>query len=264
MTHHVENRTDDNLLGPHDPQPVQINNPTGRSSFLFLGDHAGNRIPTKLGTLGLCSSDLRRHIAWDIGIEALGRSLAQDLDAVFISQAYSRLVVDCNRNQHAEDAISRISDGLDIPGNNLITSQQRSNRLTEIYDPYHATIFNELNRRATAGMETILVSLHSFTPTMNAIERPWEIGLLYDKGNTRFAITCLNFLQENTGLVVGDNKPYKMDEVDYTIPHHAYDFHLPYAELEIRQDLLESRNQVASWTKIISKTLLSAARGCEK
>jgi predicted N-formylglutamate amidohydrolase len=38
---------------------------------------------------------------------------------------------------------------------------------------------------------------------------------------------------------VGDNQPYTMDEVDFTIPLHAGARGLDYLELETRQDLLE-------------------------
>ncbi len=45
-----------------------------------------------------------RHIAWDIGVAGLGERLAEALDAVFIRQAYSRLVIDCNRRPGAADS----------------------------------------------------------------------------------------------------------------------------------------------------------------
>jgi topoisomerase-4 subunit A len=37
-------------------------------------------------------------------------------------------------------------------------------------------------------------------------------------------------------FTVGDNQPYAMDTIDYTIPLHAYPGRLPYAEIEIRQE----------------------------
>src|ERR1700761_6804871 len=85
------------LLGDGDPSPVTVINPVGRSPFLLIGDHAGNAIPTALGLMGLSDHDRRRHIAWDIGTAQLGGELARTLDATFIHQHYSRLVIDCNR-----------------------------------------------------------------------------------------------------------------------------------------------------------------------
>jgi predicted N-formylglutamate amidohydrolase len=85
------------LLSASDPPPVRITNPDGQSLFLLIGDHAGNLIPERLGGLGLAPEDIKRHIAWDMGVAALGRELAALLDATFIEQRYSRLVIDCNR-----------------------------------------------------------------------------------------------------------------------------------------------------------------------
>ena len=60
---------------------------------------------------------MERHIAWDIGVGALGEALAARLDAVFVRQMYSRLVIDCNRDPDTADAIPEVSDATAIPGN---------------------------------------------------------------------------------------------------------------------------------------------------
>src|SRR5689334_7468732 len=86
--------TANGLLGAADPPAVEVINPLGASPFLLIGDHAGNPVPQSLGTLGLAPGELERHIAWDIGIAALGRALSERLDAPFIAQRYSRLVID--------------------------------------------------------------------------------------------------------------------------------------------------------------------------
>ena len=102
--------SDSALLGVDDPSPIVTTNPTGASSFLLIGDHAGNRIPAALGDMGLEPAERVRHIAWDIGIALLGELLSAALDAVFLRQAYSRLVVDCNRRPDAVDAMPAISE----------------------------------------------------------------------------------------------------------------------------------------------------------
>ena len=86
------------VLCPADPAPVTlIGPPLAPGPLLFLGDHAGALIPRSLGTLGVGEADRRRHIALDIGVGQLGRLMAEHFDAAFVSQTYSRLVVDCNR-----------------------------------------------------------------------------------------------------------------------------------------------------------------------
>lgn len=246
------------LLAPDDPPPVHVFNSGGRASFLLIGDHAGNAIPAALGTLGLNEVERTRHIAWDIGIAALGEMLADALDAVFISQHYSRLVVDCNRDPSAADAIAETSDGTLVPGNQDLSPSNRSVRFAEIHDPYHQAVAAELARRDAVGTTTILVALHSFTPTMRNVDRPWQIGVLHDGGETGFARAVLARLQARDDLAVGDNEPYAMDGTDYTIPRHAYPTR-SYVEIEIRQDLLASPPIVKRWSAFLAETLIAAS-----
>ena len=99
------NPDSDKLLAADEPAPVSVHNAHGLSPFLLVADHAGNLIPRALGRLGLVEAELQRHIAWDIGIAGLGRLLADALDATFIQQNYSRLVIDCNRPLDAASSI---------------------------------------------------------------------------------------------------------------------------------------------------------------
>ncbi|MEO6217572.1 MAG: N-formylglutamate amidohydrolase [Sphingomonas sp.] len=247
------------LLSADDPPPVRIYNPAGQSSFLVLGDHAGNAVPARLETLGLGAADLARHIGWDIGIAGLGPLLAKALDAVFIHQAYSRLVVDCNRDPAAPDAMAEASDGTPVPANHQLTAEARAARVAAIHAPYQAAIAAELARRDAAGMATILVSLHSFTPALAGVARPWEIGILHAGGADAFALRLLAQLREDESLVVGDNQPYRMDSTDHTIPRHAFAPPRAYAEIEIRQDLLADLAGWAHWATVLTRALLAAA-----
>lgn len=183
------------LLGPRDIAPVIRFNPLGRSPFLLVGDHAGVAIPVALGTLGLGSADLDRHIASDIGVRGLGESLAIALDAVFIHQAYSRLVIDCNRDPTSAEAVTRVSDGTEIPGNQNVTEKARRGRIAAIHAPYQAAIAAEIKQRTRAGGRLVLVSLHSFTPVMAGTSRPWDVSMLHDGANDRFAKALLHELR---------------------------------------------------------------------
>jgi predicted N-formylglutamate amidohydrolase len=251
------------LLTTEDPSPVTVINPAGASSFLLIGDHAGKAVPTRLDSLGLSDAALSRHIGWDIGIGELGAILAETLDAVFVRQTYSRLVIDCNRSASQADAIAEISDGTVVPGNAALGAADRAARFAEIHEPYQAAIAAELARRDAAGMATILVALHSFTPAMSGAlsrqHRPWHIGILHDGGDTGFAHALLEVLRTEADLIVGNNEPYRMDLIDYTIPRHAYPALRPYAEIEIRQDLLDTTEACAGWAKRLARVLPAAS-----
>ena len=233
-------------------------NPQARSSFLLVGDHAGNAIPAALGDLGLPANERVRHIAWDIGVADVGTALAERLDATFIHQAYSRLVIDCNRDVGAPDSIAETSDGTVVPRNQRLPPEALRARQDQIHAPYQAAIGAELARRDAEGRQTVLIALHSFTPVMRGVARPWDIGILHHGGDPAFALRMLERLRALPGLVVGDNEPYRMDLIDYTIPRWAYPARRPYAEIEMRQDLVSSPEGVARWVSILCETLAAA------
>ena len=235
-------------------------NPAGPSPFLLIGDHAGNAIPDALGTLGLSEVERSRHIGWDIGIAALGTGLSAALDAVFVHQHYSRLVVDCNRAPGAPDAMPPVSDGTVVPGNAALSDEDTAARFGAIHAPYQAAIGAEIARRDAVAQPTVLIALHSFTPRMTGQgmagqSRPWQIGVLHDGGNAAFALALLERLRGLGRYTVGDNEPYRMDLIDYTVPRHAFAAGRPYAELEVRQDLLGDAAGVAGWCEVLAAIL---------
>jgi predicted N-formylglutamate amidohydrolase len=92
---------------------------------LLVCDHAANRVPRQLGSLGLDAAQLADHIAWDPGAAVVARRLSAHLDAPLVLSGYSRLVIDCNRPLGHPQSIAEQSAGVPIPGN-LGTSPTRS------------------------------------------------------------------------------------------------------------------------------------------
>ena len=253
-------RTAESVLGPEDPAPFALFNAAGTSPFLLIGDHAGSAVPSHLKLLGLQPDDLGRHIAIDIGVLGLGQALALLLDAPFVHQPYSRLVIDCNRLPARPDAIPEVSDGTPIPGNRHLSDRARDARAAAIHRPYHAAIAALLDTRLATAQETILLSLHSFTPEMDGVARPWDVGVLHGSGRTRFAHALRDALADQADLIVGDNEPYAMDETDYTIPFHAFARDLRYAEIEVRQDLVGNPSGQEAWA---TRLAVAARRAAE-
>jgi predicted N-formylglutamate amidohydrolase len=123
------------LLSPEDPAPVVIDHPQGSSDLFLTCDHAGRRMPGRLGQLGLPDAEMERHIAYDIGARAVAERLADALDATLIRQVYSRLVIDCNRDPSVPSSIPEISESTEIPGNIGLTDDERLARQVEIFLP---------------------------------------------------------------------------------------------------------------------------------
>ena len=243
------------LLGAADPPSFTVHHPHGGSPFVLLADHAGQRVPAALGDLGLPQCELDRHIGWDIGIAGTTRALAQQLDAFAIEQTWSRLVIDCNRPLASPTLIPEASDGTVIPGNAGLTEVQRMQRIAAIHAPYHARIGTELDRRRDAGLPTLLVMMHSFTPAMNGVSRPWHCGVLYHR-DARFAHALRDALLAEGDLVVGDNQPYSVnDSSDYAVPVHGEGRGLVHVELEIRQDLIADGAGQQAWAARLERLL---------
>ena len=249
------------LLAPDEPEAVIEHRAAGASPFLLVCDHAGRRIPRRLHDLGLSEADRARHIAWDIGIAGVGRELSERLDACLILQPYSRLVIDCNRPPGTPESIVAASDGTPIPGNEKLSAHDAETRAREIFAPYHGTIARHLDARKNAGRQTILISLHSFTPVYGGFTRPWQAGVLYNR--YRALADALRLALSAPGdLSVGDNEPYTVDdETDYTIPVHGELRGIPHVAIEIRQDLIGEPAGQRQWAARLAEVLPKAAAG---
>ena len=186
----------------------------------------------------------------------LGARLSEALGACFIRQTYSRLVIDCNRVPGAPGSIATVSDGAAVPGNTDLSAEAARQRLEEIYRPYQDRIAAELDGRRGPAL---LVALHSFTPSMDGIARPWRYGVVH-RGDSPFSSAVLALLQAELGDAAGDNLPYAMDGTDNTIPLHADARGLDYLEIEVRQDLLADEAGQDAAARFLGPILIEAER----
>jgi predicted N-formylglutamate amidohydrolase len=249
-----------NLLAPDEPPVVTVERPAGGSDFLLVVDHASHRIPRRLGTLGLTAADLERHIAWDIGAAAVARDLSARFDATVVLQGYSRLAIDCNRDPVVATSIPEISEHTPIPGNQGLGRADRVARAQALFWPYHDRIAGILGARLAEGRPVVLVAVHSFTPVFKYAERPWHVGVLYNR-DARLARPLMALLQADGELCVGDNEPYAVsDATDYTIPVHGERRGVPHVELEIRQDLVAEPHGQQAWAARLADLLPQALR----
>ena len=231
--------------------------PQGAGRFVILCDHASNRIPPELHGLGLPSSELARHIAWDIGAAGVVAELSKIFDAPAILCGTSRLVIDCNRQLTAADLIPEVSDGTSIPGNAGLSERDKAERIERWFDPYHGAVEAVLSAREQA----IVLSIHSMTGCLAGSARPWQIALSsYD--DRRLVEPVLNALRRPGDVLVGDNQPYDLDPaVDYSIPFHAMRRGLPYLQVEFRQDQIQDHAGQIAWAQRFARALVRAIPG---
>lgn len=243
------------LLHPDDPHPVGVENPDGTSAILFVSDHAGRAIPRQLGDLGLGEDELSRHIGYDIGIYGVTTELARNLNAAYIFQPYSRLVIDCNRQPGKPQSIVVQSDGTVVPANAALGPDAVPQRENEILCPYQDQIDQTLQARAAAGRPTVLFAMHSCTDRlrMDPRPRPWQISVIADR-DWRLGTALVDVLRAETALCVGVNEPYTVNmAMDYTVPIHAEGKGLPYVEIEIRQDLITDAAGQREWAQLLTR-----------
>lgn len=233
------------LLGDDEPPPVELINVDGTGSAVLVCDHASNRVPKRLGTLGLNADQLAEHIGWDAGAAEVARCLATELDAPLVLSGYSRLVIDCNRPLHNPGSIAEQSAGVPVPGNQQLTLDAKEARIDGLFRPYHRAIDRLLDGRS--HRPTLLLSIHSFTPVLHGQRRPWQIGVSHWR-KRGFAALLLGALKRHADIIIGDNQPYPIEEdVDYTIPVHGEGRGLPSVMIEIRNDGIRTITDVATW-----------------
>ncbi len=219
--------------------------------ILLIADHASNAVPLAYQPWGLSDADMARHIAWDVGTADLAKHLAAALNCPAVIAPWSRLLIDLNRDPDHAGLIAPESDGTLVPRNVNISADERAQRLRAYFHPYHTNIAEEIAVHKPA----LLVALHSFTPVMQGVARPWHVGLLYNQDG-RTARRAIDYLQQDSNLVVGDNEPYSGRELNYTMNRHAEARGIAYLSLEIRQDLLATPADVASWVKRLADMLV--------
>lgn len=251
--------TSGSLLTEMDPAPFEIVNPDVRSPVVLICEHAGRAVPVRLGDMGLRPDDMERHIAFDLGAERLARRLSAALDSPLVLQRYSRLVIDCNRPLAAPDAIPEVSDGTPVPANRGLAEVDRRARYDEIHQPFHHAVTALLDRRNDSRMQSVVVTLHSFTPKLGGVPRTCHLGVLYNR-DPRLADAIMAAADATThGLRIVRNAPYSVDDIsDYTIPVHGEQRGLRHALLEVRNDLIADEAGLDTWTSLLEQLLNDA------
>ena len=222
--------------------------------WLITCDHATNRIPKSVGDgcLGLTRDDMERHIAYDVGAAGVSRYLSDILNSPAILSNFSRLVIDPNRGEHDPTVLMRLYDGSIIPGNRYADQEEKERRLDEFHRPYHNALAEIADRRS----DTIIVSVHSFTPQLKGkSKRPWQIGVLHSDDRD-FSEPLMKRLMKEEDLTIGDDQPYSGYLPGDAIDRHGRSFERPHVLIEIRNDLIMYDDGQRAWAERLAPILL--------
>lgn len=241
--------------------PVELYHPERDGRFVVVCDHATNTVPEAVagGSLGLPTSDMERHIAFDIGAAGVSRRLADNLNASAVLSNFSRLVIDPNRGEDDPTLLMRIYDGSIIPANRSADLAEREHRMNLCYRPYHA----ELERVLSSRTAPVIISVHSFTPQLRGRDtRPWEVSIL-SAHDRRLGDAMLNRLRSDTNYCIGDNEPYSGHLSGDTIERHALAHGRHNLLIELRNDLISDEEGQNFWADTLAPLISNSLHDFE-
>ncbi|MCP5076292.1 MAG: N-formylglutamate amidohydrolase [Rhodobacteraceae bacterium] len=241
---------------PKDYVPYVTSGMERQSDVIVVCDHASNFVPPQIqgGNLGLPAADMNRHIAFDIGAKGVSLRLGELLDAPVICSNFSRLVVDPNRGEDDPTLLMRLYDGTIIPGNRHADDDEREQRLSLCYRPYHAALKNLIAARESP----VLISIHSFTPRLNSRgPRPWHVGVLSGR-DRRLGDALLHELASEQDICVGDNQPYNGELKGDCMDRHGTAHNRLHTLIELRHDLINTPEGEARWADRLAPLLQRA------
>lgn len=224
------------------------------AGLILICDHAENTIPEAYRSLGLPESELRRHIAYDIGARGVVERLAAALDVPAVFSRFSRLLIDPNRGTDDPTLVMRLSDGAIIPGNRTLSAEERETRIAQWYRPYHAAIDAVIDVAHAHHPHPVLLSVHSFTEVWRGNIRPWQVGILWD-ADDRVAGPLIDTFVAEGDLLVGDNEPYSGKLRGDCMWTHGTQRGLPHALIELRQDLIGDDAGQAAWAERLARVM---------
>lgn len=237
------------LLIEQDGSSFEWTNAKGNGPCVLMCEHASNRIPNYLNSLGLTDTELQSHVAWDPGAHELGLLLSGNLQAPFIAARFSRLVYDCNRPPESASAMPSDTEVCPIPGNQDLTQIDRDARTRVLYEPFHASlkcVLDSCNKQTP----TLLVTMHSFKPMFYGKTRTVETGLLHG-ADDRLATAMMSRAQTGNAFDCRFNEPYAVgDGVLHTLEKQLSGTSIPSVMIEVRNGLIKSpkkRTQIANY-----------------
>jgi predicted N-formylglutamate amidohydrolase len=225
-----------------------------KTKLIITCEHASNVIPIRYEPLfSENQTVLKSHRAYDIGANELFGGLIKDLQPDYSAKGkYSRLLVELNRSLHHRNIFSEFT--------NQLNKKEKAIVINNYYIPYRSEIESIIEDYLKNNFKVLHLSIHSFTPSLNGLERNAEIGILYDpKNETERGFANLwksYFLQHFGDYNIRFNYPY-LGTADGFTTHLRKKFPVNYAGLE-----LEMNNKLTheyDW-KLIQHELINSTK----
>jgi predicted N-formylglutamate amidohydrolase len=208
-------------------------------------EHGGNFVPKKYQPLFKKQETvLQTHRGFDPGTLDLFQYL-KPLSHFSIFSDTSRLLIELNRSLHHKDLFSEFSKTL--------PEAEKKQLIDDCYLVYRNNVENRIRTYLKTNETVLHLSIHSFTPILNSVERHGDIGLLYDTKRSLEKQFCKIFkshiVAKNPKYLVRFNYPY-LGKADGFTTYLRKQFPINYLgiELEINQRFSKN-NQMDSQLK---------------
>lgn len=231
----------------------------GMAPMVLVCENASRVVPPELEGLGLDEAAQVSHVTRDVGALPLARRPSKPLGAPLVAGAISRLVYDCNRPVDAPDAIAARSEVFDIPGKRDFDGAARKARHDRVHLTFHAALADTcVAQTERCGRPITLVTIHSFAPAYLGQQPCTDIGFL-PATDAVSAVAALAAEQARGIWRAAFNEPYAAsDGVTHTLILHGDTNGRSALMIEVRNDLIATRESAASMADHLAQTLLRA------
>ena len=172
-------------------------------------EHASWTLPPGID-LGVPIDVLRSQAGWDHGAFEIATRLSDEVGLPVHAGAFSRMFVDLNRDPAHPDVVPLVSYGAAVPGNTMLTAEERAERIAAFHAPYWDAVRRDVSARLHDRGSVLHFSSHSFDPGLDPAQRMFEAGVLYDPAHPFEAELAerLMFRLRGAGVDVRANQPY--------------------------------------------------------
>lgn len=169
-------------------------------------EHAGNRVPKGHAALFAGQeSILQSHRGYDPGALCLAREFAAAMECPLLACRVTRLLVEPNRSLHHRNLFSSFSRSL--------SRADRKGLIRRYYLPHREAVTSALRDALSRPGRVLHLAVHTFTPALDRVVRPADVGLLYDPRRTAEKAFCTQWrraiLEADPVLRVRRNYPYR-------------------------------------------------------
>ncbi|WP_424961796.1 N-formylglutamate amidohydrolase [Ekhidna sp.] len=218
-------------------------------------EHAGNQIPKPYEHLFHDKQVLSTHRGIDLGAHAFAKQLSDGLRIKLFETHISRLLVDCNRSVNNPQVFSEFASPLKSAEKNMV--------LQKYYYHYRNAVESYI-RQQLLKKPVLHISMHTFTPVWEGVERKIDVALLFDENRALENDLCISWFrklkEELPDFDVLTNVPYKGADDGFTtylrekFPSQGY----MGVEIEINQkwaDTQQGEKFVSALQSTLEKTL---------